>query len=291
MDEPAIDLDLLGEVLAPVFGGSTSVVDTSALGESTRASPWRIDIETTQGLQSCVLRYGESVSRNEATALNAMRDHPIPTPDVLLWDETGERLGTPVFVSELINGDPLLPAMVRHETWAIDLYFETALRLQSVTAEELPHGTHLEGGETIDMVIEWAFGRFEEPSDLHRTAYEQLVETRPSVPATAFSNGDLWPENILVKERQLVGVVDWQHAGWTDPIFEFLLPFFLVPELRDLGVEERFVEAKGCDPGILYWYHGVEFFDSLSIVTKLGEPYEMHTEESLTRDLERWLST
>ena len=61
------------------------------------------------------------------------------------------------------------------------------------------------------------------------------------------------------------------------------------PELRNLGIEERFARAKGFDPAILDWYHGVEFFDSLSIVTKLGQPYEIHTEESLTRDLETWL--
>ncbi len=288
MDVPDIDLDRVGELLGPSLGGVPRVVSTSALGESSRETPWRLDMETGSGSASCVLRYGESVSRNEAVALGAMADHPIPTPKVLLWDEAGEMLGTPVFVSELIDGEPLLPAMIRHEQWAIDLYIDTALALQSVTPDDLPPGTQLEGGETIDEVIETALGRFVNPGSLAKAAYDRLVATRPTVPDPAFSNGDLWPENILVKDRELAGVIDWQHAGWTDPIFEFLLPFFLVPELRDLGVEERFARAKGVDPAILDWYHGVEFFDSLSIVTKLGRPYEIHTEESLTHDLETW---
>ena len=35
--------------------------------------------------------------------------------------------------------------------------------------------------------------------------------------------------------------------------------------------------------------HGLEFFDSLRWVLKLGKPYEVHTAESLQRDLEQWL--
>lgn len=85
-------------------------------------------------------------------------------------------------------------------------------------------------------------------------------------------------------------MIDWQHAGWSDPLFEFLLPFFLVAELRSRGIEERYCERKGYDPALVHWYHGVEFFDSLSLMLKIGEPHEMHTAESLTRDLERWLS-
>ena len=90
--------------------------------------------------------------------------------------------------------------------------------------------------------------------------------------------------------RALVGVIDWQHAGFSDPLFEFLLPLFLVPELRDLGIEERFCVRKGLPPNILHWYHGSEFFDSLRWVLNVGKPYEMHTAESLRMDLERWLA-
>lgn len=55
-------------------------------------------------------------------------------------------------------------------------------------------------------------------------------------------------------------------------------------------MEERFCRHKGIDPSALSWYHGLEFFDSLRWVMKAGKPYEMHTEESLRADLERWLS-
>ncbi len=86
-----------------------------------------------------------------------------------------------------------------------------------------------------------------------------------------------------------MGAIDWQHAGFTDPIFEFLLPFFLVPELRGRGMEQTYCARTGFDPAVLAWYHGLEFFDSLSFVLKLDKPYEMHTADTLQRDLRNWL--
>jgi len=267
------------------------VTGTVALGESSRATPWRIDVDFGGEPGACLVRYGESVSRNEVVALRAMSQHPIPTPMVLYWDESGKALGTPIFVSELIDGTPLLPAMTAGEEWAIDLYIDTACALQAIRAEDLPSGiTELLGaGESVRDVIDAAYQRFPDREPLADESYRALIDRQPQLPETTFSNGDLWPENLLVRDRRLVGVIDWQHAGWSDPIFEFLLPFFLVPDLRNRGIEARYCERQGFDPASLDWYHGVEYFDSLSFVLKTGEPYEMHTAESLRKDLERWL--
>lgn len=287
-----IDLPALERVLSEVVGEPIRIMGATALGDSSRATPWRIEVEAGGKRSAYLLRYGESVSRAEVVALKAMIDHPIPTPRVVVWDDTGATVGAPLFVSELVDGEPLLPAMIAGEPWAIDLYIETACALQAISAEDLPSGAaqELGSGESIRDVIETAFRRFSQPEALHEAAYRRLLETQPDVPDPAFSNGDLWPENLLVRGQRLVGVIDWQHAGWSDPLFEFLLPFFLVPGLRGLGIEERYCERKGYDPDLLHWYHGVEFFDSLSIVLKIGKPYEMHTAESLTRDLESWLN-
>jgi aminoglycoside phosphotransferase (APT) family kinase protein len=290
---PGLETEVLERSLAAAQGSRVRLLDAVALGTGSRAAAWRIDVESGGESASYLLRYGEGCSPTEVTALRAMEEHPIPTPRVVLWDEGGAVAGTRVFVSEWIDGEPLLPAMTAGENWAVDLYLETVCGLQAITAADLPQGAAeaLGAGETIRDVIEEAYGRLEAPEPLHDAAYRRLIATQPEVPGTQFSNGDLWPENLLVKGRELVGVVDWQHAGWSDPIFEFLLPFFLVPELRSRGIEARYCERKGFDPGVLHWYHGVEFFDSLAWVLKTGEPYEMHTAESLTCDLQRWLES
>jgi aminoglycoside phosphotransferase (APT) family kinase protein len=288
---PGIDIPTLEGVLAEVADGPARLVDAVALGASSRPTPWRIDVDVAGRRDVYLLRFGQSVSRTEVVALRAMSDHPLPTPRVLLWDESDTPLGTPVFVSEFVDGSSLLPPMIAGDAWAIDLYVDTACKLQAISAGDLPTEflEVLGAAESARDVIDAAYRRFSEPTPLHKTAYRRLIDTQPLLPAIAFSNGDLWPDNLLVKDQHLVGVIDWQHAGWSDPIFEFLLPFFLVPELRDRGIEQRYCERKGYSPALLHWYHGVEFFDSLAWVLKIGEPYEMHTEDSLTADLASWL--
>jgi hypothetical protein len=45
----------------------------------------------------------------------------------------------------------------------------------------------------------------------------------------------------------------------------------------------------GFDPRVLTWYRGLEYFDTWHWVIKLGEPFEQHSEDSLRRDLARWM--
>ena len=290
---PGIDIPALERVLAEVADGPARIVDAAALGASSRATPWRIDIDVAGKRDVYLLRFGESVSRREVAALRAMSDHLLPTPRVLFWDESEASLGTPLFVSEFINGTSLLPSMIAGDAWAIDLYIDTTCALQAIKAKDLPPAfvEQLGTSESARDVLDAAYHRLSEPTPLHDAAYRRLIDTQPDVPMTRFSNGDLWPDNLLVKGQRLVGVIDWQHAGWSDPIFEFLLPFFLVPDLRDRGIEEKYCERMGYRPDLLHWYHGVEFFDSLAWVLKTGEPYEMHTTETLTADLLSWLET
>jgi len=288
-----IDVPTLERVLTGVFHEQVHIVHASELGASSRATPWRIDLDIGGRMELFVLRYGESVSRTEVAALNAMEHHAIPTPRVLYWDESGGTLGTPVFLSEFLGGKPLLAPMVAGEEWAVDLYIDTACDLQAIRLEDLPHilAEQISSTESARDVIDAAYQRFPERTRLHEAAYRRLVASQPVLPSVEFSNGDLWPENMLVKDRRLTGVIDWQHAGLSDPLFEFLLPFFLVPDLRNRGTEERYCQRKGFDPALLHWYHGVEFFDSLAWVLKTGKPYEIHTADSLEADLATWLAS
>ncbi len=281
----------LARVLGCVVGLPVHAIRATPLGASSRETPWRIDLESSADPKTVLARFGKSCSRTEAIALAAMAEHRLPAPVVLHWDPDGADLGTPLFISTFIEGDPLLDAMKADEPWADDLYIETVCAVQSVTEDGLPPGVaaQLDGSDSALTVLEEAYDGFAKPNPLAEAAYARLKETQPKFPADHFSNGDLWPENLLVQGGQLVGIIDWQHAGFGDPIYEFLLPFFLVPELRGRGTEEAYCRRMGFDPELLHWYHGLEFFDSLRWVLKLGEPYMIHTAESLQADLEAWL--
>jgi hypothetical protein len=86
-----------------------------------------------------------------------------------------------------------------------------------------------------------------------------------------------------------VGVIDFENTGFSDPIYEFLLPFFVSPELRGRGIEERYCQQMGLDPNALPWYHGLEYLDTWHWVLLLGKPFVHHTAESLSAALEHWL--
>jgi len=280
----------LARVLGSVVGAPIRTIRTTPLGASSRETPWRVDLETAEDSTTVLARFGKSCSRTEVLALEAVKEHPLPAPVVLHWDPDGAELGTPLFVSTFVEGDPLLEAMKANEPWADALYIETVCALQSVAEDDLPPGVaaQLDGSDSALTVLEEAYAGFAKPNPLAEAAYRRLKETQPEFPIDRFSNGDLWPENLLVRGQRLVGIIDWQHAGFGDPIYEFLLPFFLVPELRDRGIEEAYCQRMGFDPRLLHWYHGLEFFDSLRWVLKLGEPYMIHTAESLQRDLATW---
>jgi hypothetical protein len=84
-------------------------------------------------------------------------------------------------------------------------------------------------------------------------------------------------------------VIDFQHAAFSDPVFEFLLSFFVEPKLQGRGIEQRYCQRLGLNPDILHWYHGLEFFDTWRWVLSSGSGFVHHTAESLETDLKNWL--
>ena len=69
-----------------------------------------------------------------------------------------------------------------------------------------------------------------------------------------FSHGDLWQEHVLFDsagEPRVTGVLDWEHAGFDDPILDFVPQMRLGREYMTYALEEY--QAKGGEfgPGAL----------------------------------------
>jgi aminoglycoside phosphotransferase (APT) family kinase protein len=279
------------QYLSHALGGSVRLTRAEMLAKSTREAPWRLDVEVDGTARSFVLRLESRRIEHEYEVLRAVEPLPIPAPRAYGWDPEGQALGVTCFFYDFVEGESLLGPMLAGEAWAEALYIETACALQSIGREQLPSlAGRLGEGETAAAVLEDAYEYFQaHPQPLADAAYARLKETMPALPGTRFSNGDLWPDNMIVREGRLAGIIDWALAGFSDPVFEFLLPFFLRPPLRGRGIEARYCQRMGFDPEILPWYHGLEFFDSWRWVLVTGEPYEQHTADSLQADLARWL--
>lgn len=73
--------------------------------------------------------------------------------------------------------------------------------------------------------------------------------------------GEPWAETLFL-ESAWAGVIDFENAGFSDPIYEFLLSFFVEPRLRGRGNEAPYCRRMNFDPAWLPWYHGLELFDT-----------------------------
>jgi len=261
------------------------------LAKSTRDPPWRLDVEVGGVPRSFVLRLDSRRGEHEYEVLRAMESVPIPTPRAYGWDPGGEALGVPCFFSDFVAGESLLTYMLSGEPWAEALYIDTACTLQAVTWEQVASVAHRFGrGETAADFLEAAYGYFKaNPHPLAEAVYTKLKSTMPALPAVRFSNGDLYPDNLIVRGRQLAGVIDFETSGFSDPVYEFLLPFFVCPELRGRGIEERYCQRMGFDPGSLPWYRALEYFDTWHWVVETGQPFVHHTADSLCAALNCWL--
>jgi aminoglycoside phosphotransferase (APT) family kinase protein len=279
------------EYLSRSLDHRVRLIHAEPLTKSTRDAPWRLDVELDRVTQSYVLRLDSGRGEHEYEILRAMASIPIPTPRVYGWDPEGKALGIPCFFSDFVAGESLLKPMLAGQSWAEELYIDTACALQAVTREQLASVAHrLGSGETAEDFLETAYEYFKvHPHPLAEAMYKKLRETMPALPAVRFSNGDLWLDNLIVRDQRLVGVIDFENAGFSDPIYEFLLSFFVSPELCGRGIEQRYCQRMGYDPDLLPWYQGLEYFDTWHWVLQTGEPFVHHTDASLSAAIERWL--
>jgi aminoglycoside phosphotransferase (APT) family kinase protein len=266
------------------------LIKAEPLVKSTRLAPWRLDVVVDGAARSFVLRLDARGMEHEYLVLGAMQATPVPAPRPYGWDPQGEFLGVACYFSDYIEGESLLNYVLAGEDWAENVFLETVCALQSLTRQQLaPVAELFDEDETALDFLENAYAYFQaHPHPLADAVYARLKEDVPAL-APRFSNGDLWLDNLIVHDRKLTGVIDFENAGFSDPIYEFLLSFFVRPELCGRGIEERYCQRMGFDPGLLPWYRGLEYFDTWHWVMKTGQPFERHTSESLPAALERWL--
>jgi aminoglycoside phosphotransferase (APT) family kinase protein len=276
--------------LSKILGYQVKIVQTTKLTKSTREEPWKIIVEADGIEKSYVLQVDPKTIDYEYQVLKAMEHIQIPTPVAYALDMTGKEIGVPCYFCDFIEGETLLGSMLSGAKWAETLYIESVCELQSVTEEELGDFAKKLKCETAADVLKDAYSDLKKQSlPLAEKAYQKLKKKMPELPPVKFSNGDLWLENFIVKDQKLAGVIDFPNATFSDPIFEFLLTFFVSPELQGRGIEDRFCRKLGYDPSILHWYHGLEYFDTWRWVLKTGESFVHHTATSLERDLRKWL--
>lgn len=277
--------------LSQAISAPTHLLKAVPLVKSTRTAPWKLDAQVERNQRSFVLRLGNGDILHEYHALCAMQELKFPVPRPYGLDQDGVALGQPCFLMDYLDGEGLLQPMLAGEKWAEDLYLDAVCAMQAISAEQLAAaGFKLKGGTSPQVVMQYSNEYFcQKPNPLAQKVYARLQESMPRFPELRFSNGDLWLENFIVKDEKLVGVIDFEQAGFSDPVYEFLLSFFVEPRLRGHGIEERYCECMGYDPANLHWYNGLEYYETWHWVMKRGKAFMHYTDEVLQEKLGQWL--
>ena len=172
--------------------------------------------------------------RLEAAVQDAVADCGFPAPKVLLVDDRGAALGDMFVVTQLCPGRPALggsdaarfaaalPKLVTR--WPATIA-SVALRLHgcgpdTVSAHAESRGIDpslLSVQRHLTYIAKWLASS----QSGGRPASKWLFDHQPPAPRRpSIIHGDLWPANVLMRGRELTGVVDWERAVIGDPALE-----------------------------------------------------------------------
>src|SRR5262245_11122480 len=206
---------------------------------------------------------------SERATQNALFGLGYPVPRVLLASADPSILGGPFLVMERLPGRPLLDARWLGVASAL---VETQLRLHALDAEVLLKALDREGqassaagGPPINrdaITFEGHLARLERRvahGNLRglEKAMAWLLEHRPTGERPrVICHGDFHPQNILMTDGRVTGVIDWSNVVVTEPAFDVastrvilsVVPVGLLgvpPSLRGLvGIARHVIVAR-----------------------------------------------
>jgi aminoglycoside phosphotransferase (APT) family kinase protein len=184
-------------------------------------------------------------ARREAVIHNTVAEHGFPAPRVLIAVATSEQLGAPFLIMHRVPGTTMLAqfeglgrgrsygelirpliSMPRILRETISQLAQTQARLHRLPGDLLLRAFEREGlnvgAITFDGKLRAMFDKTGPGplSDL-RPAVAWLTDNLPPKPdALVICHGDFQPFNIMVKDGQVTGVIDWVNAAVAEPAFD-----------------------------------------------------------------------
>lgn len=165
---------------------------------------------------------------------------PVEVPKVLGYCEESDDFPYGVMMQKKIEGPPLGSVLKRSPRVKpiAGLMGELVLAIQTIRQDDLPE---LPSSSAPQPEETWSYAQSYltanlTPRELCKAQdwWEQYCEDwEQGCPVQRFSHGDLWHEHVLfyaTDEPRIAGVLDWEYAGFGDPIFDF------IPQMR-LGRE------------------------------------------------------
>jgi aminoglycoside phosphotransferase (APT) family kinase protein len=162
------------------------------------------------------------MAADEFALLRIVHEAGVPAPAPYYLDQSGEFFETPVVVLEYIEGETVF-ALVD----APDLLPQFARQLASI--HRIDCASH-DIAFLPDHAAHWGSIIGHRPARLDDSLSEGRIRdaleaawpwTQRNV--SSLLHGDYWPGNILWREGQLVGIVDWEDAAIGDPLADIAI--------------------------------------------------------------------
>lgn len=193
------------------------VLRTVRLSGGVSADVYRIDLEADgRAHQSLVVRvHGPHHNGHPATLeveiLRALSDLGLCTPRVIALDQSLRFMPHPFVILHHIDGETCSPTL--EDVDRIDTMARMLAHIHSVPIEGLPSLP-----ARLDPIPElFDFLPPDREFDGLRVWLSDSKDTRYDG-ALVLLHGDFWPGNLLWKDDQLVGVLDWEDAAYGDPL-------------------------------------------------------------------------
>lgn len=191
-----------------------------------------------------VRQYGEAnlssdpnVAAHELELLKTLRLHDLPVPEPLCADESNEILPGPYLVVAFIDGET-----VDDPSDVTDFVGQMADVLAKIHKVYVGENLAFLADQT-KVFTKKLQGR---PLQLDETLSEgrirdTLADAWPPAQTngSALLHGDFWPGNTMWKDGKLAGVIDWEDAGYGDPLADLgngrleILMFFGVEAMEE----------------------------------------------------------
>lgn len=226
----------------PMDIGNTSVRRSALLATIAVAKRFRPRRESVLFLTGTLcVKYGDLVNLSEALALQFIAAHTsIPVPKVYC---AFTHKGCTYILMERIKGDTLIRGWgSRSEESKAKIFSQLKKMVDEMRRLPAPgHGiSDVVGGPLYDERFAGPtsmVGPFETIHDFHlflRNGFTEPVENYPEIndmmrlqdrhwPMPVFTHGDLSAFNILVRGDDVVGIIDWETAGWYPTYWEYTM--------------------------------------------------------------------
>ncbi|HYN89206.1 MAG TPA: phosphotransferase [Ardenticatenaceae bacterium] len=217
------------------------------------------------------LRQNPRVAADEFKLLQILQSAGLPAPAPYHLDESGEVFSTPYVVVEYIEGEPVFASSGEG-----DLVRELAAHLARI---------HNMDCSALDLSFlprqedRCAAALRERPAEVDASLDEgrirdalESVWPLPRRNKSVLLHGDFWPGNILWRDGQLVGIIDWEDAALGEPLSDLansrLEILWAFGSDAMLSFTERYSSLTGIDlTNLPYW----DLWAALRPIPKLGD--------------------